>query len=90
MIKVVHLYIIFTQIFKTLHYKCFKFTINLRISIRNKNINVSEHLDFCGKGHFTVIPLHKYLLRQRSGKERKRKHFIQSRKPSSNSDIATN
>lgn len=38
-----------------------------------RKIKASGHLDICGKGHFTVIPLYKFY--SDNVKERKRKRF---------------
>lgn len=55
-----------------------------------RKIKVSEHLDICGKGHFTVIPLYKFYSDNVLERREKEKHFIRTLKPSLNSDIAKN
>ncbi|XP_062612905.1 uncharacterized protein LOC134274656 [Saccostrea cucullata] len=68
-------------------------TLRTRIRIHKQHIQhpeyrqvkVSEHLDQCGNGHFTVFPFYKLLTDSTVERREKEKHFIKSLKPTLNS-----
>ena len=58
--------------------------LRTRIRIHKQHINqpeyrkikLSEHLDKCGNGHFSVIPIYKLYTNSVLGRREKEKHFI--------------
>ena len=70
-------------------------TLRTRIRIHKQHINqpeyrkmkLSEHLDICGNGKFSVIPLYKLYTDSVLERREKEKHFIQFLKPTLNSFI---
>ena len=68
-------------------------TLRTRIRIHKQHINqpeyrkikLSEHLDKCGNGHFSVIPIYKLYTNSVLGRREKEKHFIRLLRPTLNS-----
>lgn len=53
-----------------------------------RKIKGCKNLDICGKGHFTVIPLYNFYSDNVVERRETEKHFIQTLKPSLNSDLS--
>lgn len=70
-------------------------TLRTRIRIHKQHVNqpeyrkikLSEHLDICGHGQFSVFPFYKLYTDNAIERREKEKHFIKSLKPSLNSLI---
>lgn len=70
-------------------------TLRTRIRIHKQHVNqpeyrkikLSEHLDICGHGQFSVFPFYKLYTDNPIERREKEKHFIKSLKPSLNSLI---
>ena len=68
-------------------------TLRTRIRIHKQHIStpeyrkikVSEHLDVCGHGQFSVFPFYKLYTEDTISRREKERHFIKTLKPALNS-----